>query len=136
MRIDVRWPALAVLLSCVAGCASAPHLKGSILDHLGKTVVVYVVPKDDIVVTDPAATELAHAGKFLALTTVTGGYFGVADIGAAAYFAGNKFPGRMEKPGQAGPRRVRGPALGRAHARRRPGGGGRFETEGRHLGRL
>ena len=97
--MDIRRHRLALsagLALLISGCASAPQLKGSTLDQLGKTEVVYVTPKDDIVVTDPAMTELAHAGKFVALTGLTGGYFGAADLGAAAYFAGNKFPGGME----------------------------------------
>ena len=97
-----KWkPASAALAVCLcvvtlAGCASAPQLKGSIRDHLGKTEVIYVTPKDEIVVTDPAMTEAAHAGKFVGLTFLTGGFFDVGAIGAAAYFAGNKFPGGME----------------------------------------
>ena len=62
-----KWkPASAALAVCLcvvtlAGCASAPQLKGSIRDHLGKTEVIYVTPKDEIVVTDPAMTEAIHA---------------------------------------------------------------------------
>ena len=66
------------------------------LKDMGKTEVVYVTPKDDIIDTDPAATRLAHAGKFVTLTYLTGGLFGASSLGAAAYFAGNKFPGGME----------------------------------------
>lgn len=98
MGLDIRWTAwgAGILMSCIAGCASAPQLKGSIRDHLGKTEVLYITPKDTIIVTDPALREAAHAGKFVGLTVLTGGLFDVGALGVGVYFAGNKFPGGME----------------------------------------
>lgn len=95
IRID-RLALCAGFFSCaLAGCAT--HLSDSTLKDLGKTEVVYVTPKPEIVVTDPAMTEVAHAGKFVALTYLTGGLFDIGALGVGAYFAGNKFPGGMEE---------------------------------------
>lgn len=97
MRMGFRALALgAGIVMGLSGCASAPHLKNSILKKLGKTEVIYVIPKDEIVDTDPATTRVAHAAKFVTLTYLTGGLFGASSLGAATYFAGNKFPGNME----------------------------------------
>jgi hypothetical protein len=100
--IPKRWKAASAALTAygfavlIAGCTSAPQLKGSIRDHLRKTEVIYVMPKDTIIVTDPALREAAHASKFVGLTFLTGGLFDVGALGVGVYFAGNKFPGGME----------------------------------------